>query len=123
MTTNSLRTIPTEQNTEPLPVVVDRQNTSLQPTSEEQIQIQSIQPEQVTLIPRPRTTGLVVFACVSGILLLAALVLAVIQGLGLVANTFTAGFTPLNVPWYVLLYGLIGGSISCLITLGKRYGR
>lgn len=118
-TTNSLRTITTEQNTEPLPVVVDRQNTSLQPTSEEQIQ--SIQPVQVT--PLPRTTGLVVFACVSGILLLAALVLAVIQGLGIVANTFTVGFTPLNVPWYVLLYGLIGGSISCLITLGKRYGR
>lgn len=121
-TTNSLQTIPTEQNTEPLPVVVDRQNTSLQPTREEQIQsIQSIQPVQVT--PVPHTTGLVVFACFSGILLLAALALAVIQGLGLVADTFTSGFTPLNVPWYVLLYGLIGGSSSCLITLGKRYGR
>ncbi len=121
VTTSSPRTIPTEQNTEPLPVVVSRQNTALQPAGEEQIQ--SVQPVQVTLIPQPRTTGLVVFACVSGVLLLAALVLAVIQGLGIVANTFNADFTPLNVPWYVLLYGLIGGSISCLMTLGKRYGR
>ena len=38
VTTNSSRTIPTEQNTEPLPVVVDRPNTSFQPASEEQIQ-------------------------------------------------------------------------------------
>ena len=63
------------------------------------------------------------FACFSGILLLAALALAVIQGLGLVAGTFTPRFAPLNVPWYVLLYGLIGGSSSCLISLGKRNGR
>lgn len=126
-TTNSSRTIATEQNTEPLSVVIDKPNTSLQRASEEQIQpvpaVQSLRPVQVIPLPQSRTAGLVVFACFSGILLLAALTLAVIQGLGLVANTFTGGFTPLNVPWYVLLYGLIGGCSSCLVTLGRRYRR
>ncbi len=126
-TTNSAQATPTEQNTEPLPVVVDRQNTPLLTASVEPAEsVQSVQPVQsvrITPLPQSRATGPVVFACFSGVLLLAALTLAVIQGIGIAGNTFTSSFTPLNVPWYVLLYGLIGGSISCLVTLGRRYER
>lgn len=127
-TTSIPQSLPTEQNTEPLPVVVDTQNTSLQPSNIEPTSlvqsvspVQPVQPVRVTPLPQSRTAGLVVFACFSGLLLLAALSLAVLQGLGSPGNIFTGGFAPLNVPWYVLLYGLIGGSISCLVTLGRQY--
>ncbi|HLJ34010.1 MAG TPA: gamma-glutamylcyclotransferase family protein [Ktedonobacteraceae bacterium] len=120
-TTSGLQSMPTEQNTEPLPVVGDKQNTSLQTSSVEQEQ--PVQPVRTTPLPQSRITGLVVFASFSSILLLSALALAVIQGLGIAGDTFTSGFTPLNVPWYVLLYGLIGGCISCLVTLGRHNRR
>ena len=120
-TTTGLQSAPTEQNTEPLPVVGDRQNTSLQTSSIEQAQ--PVQPVRTTPLPQSRVTGFVVFASFNSVLLLAALALAVIQGLGIASDTFTSGFTPLHVPWYVLLYGLIGGCISCLVTLGKHNRR
>ncbi|MEO8971290.1 MAG: gamma-glutamylcyclotransferase family protein [Ktedonobacteraceae bacterium] len=126
-TTNSAQPLSVEQNTEPLPVVVEAQDTPLQIPGIERIEqikpAQSIQPAHSSPLPRSRHTGPVVFACFSSLLLLAALALAVIQGLGIAGDTFTSGFAPLNVPWYVLLYGLIGGSISCLVTLGRMYGR
>ncbi|HLX39570.1 MAG TPA: hypothetical protein VKR42_03520, partial [Ktedonobacteraceae bacterium] len=113
---------PIEQNTEPLPVVVDTQFTSRQTSNIEPAQpVLPVQPAQATSLPQSRTAGLVVFACFSSMLLLAALALAVLQSLGSVGNVFTGGFAPLNVPWYVLLYGLIGGSMSCLVTLGRQY--
>jgi len=119
--TNIPQSPPTEQNTEPLPVVVDRQESSLQISSVEPVQ--DMQPVQNKPLPQSRNTSVMVFVCVSSLLLLAALILAVIQGLGIAGNVFTSGFTPLNVPWYVLLYGVIGGSISCLVTLERRYGQ
>ena len=126
-TTNTAQSLPAEQNTEPLPVVVDTQNIPFQTPDVELVQpaqsVQSAQPAPVTPLPPSHDTGLVVFACVSSVLLLAALALAIIQGSGIAGDTFTTSFTPLNVPWYVLLYGLIGGSISGLVTLGRMYGR
>lgn len=114
-TTNVPQSPPTEQNTEPLPVVVARQESSLQTSN--------VAPVQNIPLPQSRNTSVMVFVCISSLLLLAALTLAVIQGLGIAGNIFTSGFAPLNVPWYVLLYGLIGGSISCLVTLERRYGQ
>ena len=111
-----------EQNTEPLPVVEEKEDISSQTENEEHVQpAPSVPPVPITPFPQSHATGLLVFACFSSIVLLAALILAVVQGLGLAGNTFATGFTPLNVPWYVLLYGLIGGSSSCLVTLGRRY--
>ena len=120
-TTNIAQSPPTEQNTEPLPVVVDRQESSLQTSGVEPLQ--HMQPVQNIALAQSRNISVMVFVCVSSLLLLAALTLAVIQGLGIAGNVFTSGFAPLNVPWYVLLYGLIGGSISCLVTLERRYGQ
>ena len=32
----------------------------------------------------------------------------------------TTSFTPLGIPWFMLVYGLLGGCVSCIITLGRR---
>lgn len=60
---------------------------------------------------------LMAFAVYDCTLLLLVVVLAVFQGLGFWSTVLNDGFTPLGIPWYVLVYGLIGGCISCLITL------
>ncbi len=117
----------TEQNTEPLPVLAEQQDSSRPASSAEPIQpietIQRTQSSQSVSLSHSRNVGLVLFACYLGVLLLLALALAVMQGVGIFATIFTASFMPLNVPWYVLLYGLIGGNISCLVTLGRGYGQ
>ena len=132
-TTKTTPPLTTEQNTEPLPVLADRQvkqDSSLTTSSAEPLQpIQTIQTTQSSQLSQPvslsrsRNVGLVLFACYLGVLLLLALALAVMQGLGIFDTISIASFTPLNVPWYVLLYGLIGGNISCLVTLGRWHGR
>ena len=52
-------------------------------------------------------------------LLMATLALAVAQTLGYWSQVFTAAFAPLGAPWYVLLYGLLGGCISCIMAIGR----
>jgi cation transport regulator ChaC len=129
-TTNRTPSPTPEQNTEPLPVLTNRQeqqDSSPPASSAEPIQsiqtVQTTQPSQPMSRSRSRNVGLVLFACYLGVLLLLALALAVMQGLGILDTIFTVSFTPLNVPWYVLLYGLIGGNLSCLVMLGRRYGQ
>jgi hypothetical protein len=62
---------------------------------------------------------LMVFALYVSLLLLGALVLAIFQGMGFWPNVFTKNFTPPGIPWYVLLYGLLGGCASCVISLNR----
>ena len=97
-----------EQNTEPLPVVQTASH-----------------PEQVPTIawnaasmPTPGGWLIVLALYLVGVLM-AALALAVIQAMGYWNQIFTASFAPLGAPWYVLLYGLLGGCISCIMTLGR----
>lgn len=52
-------------------------------------------------------------------LLLVSLTFAILQGLGLGHNLVTNRFAPLGVPWLVLMYGLLGGCVSCIVTLGR----
>lgn len=59
------------------------------------------------------------FALYICLLLLSTLVLAIFQGLGVWGTVFTGGFAPLGTPWYVLLYGLLGGCISCVLSLSR----
>ena len=54
-------------------------------------------------------------------ILMGALGLAVVQSLGEWKQVFSAGFAPLGAPWYVLLYGLLGGCISCMMALGRAH--
>jgi hypothetical protein len=53
-------------------------------------------------------------------LLLLVLTLAVLQGMGFASRVFTASFTPLGIPWFILVYGLLGGCVSSIVTLGRR---
>ena len=69
----------------------------------------------------PRTQSwLMAFACYICLLLLGTLLLALWQGLTAGNAIFTTTFVPLGIPWYMLLYGLLGGCVSCLISLGKQ---
>jgi len=46
------------------------------------------------------------------------LTFAVLQGMGFGQSVLTDNFTPLGVPWLVIMYGLLGGCVSSLTTLG-----
>lgn len=97
-----------EQNTEPLPVlhseVLPRQVPALAPGEPQ--------------IPTPHGWLLALSLYLVGILM-AVLALAVVQTLGYWSRVFTVSFAPLGAPWYVLLYGLLGGCISCIMALGR----
>ncbi len=67
-----------------------------------------------------RGPWLLIFAVYLACLLPLLLALAVVQGLGIWSNIFTARFTPLGVPWFVLLYGLLGGCLSSIVSLRHR---
>ena len=97
-----------EQNTEPLPVV----DSSLLPA---QLPAPA---RSTTPVPTPRGWLLSLSLYLVGTLM-AALALAVMQTLGYWNQLFTASFAPLGAPWYVLLYGLLGGCISCIMALGR----
>jgi len=45
------------------------------------------------------------------------------QALGFWGQVFTSSFMPLGAPWYVLLYGLLGGCISGMTSLGRLPAR
>ncbi|GCE17813.1 gamma-glutamylcyclotransferase family protein [Dictyobacter kobayashii] len=62
---------------------------------------------------------LITFALYLVSLLLIVLIVAIIQGLGLANGIFNHNFSPLGVPWLVMMYGLLGGCISCIVTLGR----
>lgn len=62
---------------------------------------------------------LVAFALYLTALVLCTLILAIFQGLSFWPEVFNNAFTPLGVPWYVLLYGLLGGCVSCVISLNR----
>jgi hypothetical protein len=62
---------------------------------------------------------LMAFALYISLLLLCTLVLAVFQGLSFWPHVFNATFAPLGIPWYVLLYGMLGSCLSCVISLGR----
>lgn len=62
-----------------------------------------------------------VFALYVGLILLGTLILAVFQGLSFWPDVFNNAFTPLGIPWYILLYGLLGGCVSCIISLNRAF--
>jgi hypothetical protein len=94
-----------EQNTDPLPAVKEGLHAS-----------NSFVQKSPTLL---RTNwSLVVFSVYLAMLLLIILTFAVLQGMGFGQSVLTDNFTPLGVPWLIIMYGLLGGCISSLITLG-----
>ncbi len=104
-----------EQSTEPLVLPIEKLEKVPRP------QGTPARPSQVQRVPIKAypQRGFVAFALYLFCLLLIVLALAVIQGLGFFSDVLNDSFTLLNVPWLVLVYGLLGGCISSIITLGR----
>jgi cation transport regulator ChaC len=71
---------------------------------------------------KPETTAspwLIVFSIYLVGELLIVLALAIMQAMGFANTIITNNFTLLGVPWMVLMYGLLGGCISSLVSLGR----
>src|SRR2546428_1987780 len=96
-----------EQNTEPLPVLIDEKRNMAAAHGGQKT------PSQ------PHNRGMVIFALYLVCSLLAVFTFAILQGL--VANLFAGDFAPLGIPWFVLVYGLIGGCLSCIVSLGRQH--
>ena len=100
---------PAEQNTEPLPTVGNDTTAQLPLTGTQEAVSRST-----------NGVGLVMYAVYLLLVVLAVFVLAVLQGLGFGSEYLTANFTLLGIPWFMLVYGLLGGCVSCIIALGRR---
>ena len=74
-------------------------------------------PSQHTLVPR--STRLMGFAIYLLWMLLMVLVFAIVQGVGVINDVLSPSVELLGVPWMVLIYGLLAGCVSCLVTLGR----
>ena len=108
-------TTATEQQTEPLvlPVKKLEKSTHIQDTSP---LIRQVQRVPIKAYPQ---RWFVAFALYLFCLLLAVLAFAIVQGIGIANDVLNDHFTLLSVPWLVLIYGLLGGCISSIITLGR----
>src|SRR5436305_4246291 len=93
---------PRQQNTEPLPVLSEKE---LSPPTTQRQQI----PE----------SWLMIFAIYLVFMLLIVLTCAILQGMGIGSAVLSNNLTFLGVPWLVLMYGLLGGCISSIVTLGR----
>jgi len=111
-----------EQNTEPLPLVIQDAATTgtVKPGETREIQKQPEKEQKGSAKRPPVSRGLLVFAIYLMVVLLAVFVLAVLQGLGFGDEYLTPSFLLLGVPWFVLVYGLVGGCLSSIIALGRR---
>ncbi len=96
---------PTEQNTEPLPVFRQARNIATPALSSDKT------------LPSSRHVVMVIFAVYLMLSLLVEFTLATLQALGKGTYLFPANFTPLDIPWFVVVYGYIGGCLSCIVRL------
>ncbi|RAQ96846.1 gamma-glutamylcyclotransferase family protein [Thermogemmatispora tikiterensis] len=130
-----------ELDTEPIAAVSgkdERERSS--PASPSQAPVAATSPEPVGPSPapspgapepsstptalRPAPQGwLLALAVYHALLLLAVLALAISEGLGFGQEVFTPDFAPFGVPWLVLAYGLLGGCVSCLVSLRQSTSR
>jgi len=119
-TTEKVTAVRVEQNTDPLPVLaknddvklVKADNNVTLPTSE------GVQ-EMPLPLSRVRDGWLIAFAVYLVLLLLMVMACAVLRGLGLERVAFSRNGVMLGVPWLVMVYGLLGGCISSMVTLGR----
>jgi hypothetical protein len=100
---------PDERDTDHLPVWRDQNNRL------------STMPKMLRVSVPTSTVNpwLTAFAVYLMLVLLSVLTLAILQAGGFANSVLTATFMPLDVPWLVLVYGLLGGCISSLIGLGR----
>jgi hypothetical protein len=80
--------------------------------------IRAKDPQQVSHQP-PTPRRLIIFALYLVFLQLSVLAFAILQGLGMGQEQLSSSFTPLGVPWLVMIYGLLGGCLSSIATLAR----
>jgi cation transport regulator ChaC len=95
-----------EQNTDPLPVVKDTLHAQ-----------HSVVQKSAT--PLHTQWSLIIFSVYLAVLFFLLLTCAILQGMGFAQGILTNGFTPLGVPWLVIMYGLLGGCISSILTQAR----
>lgn len=118
VTTEKVATLHLPLDTDPLPAV--RRTSDARPkTSSVKNEVPATDPGPVPPAPAtlPRERRLIIFALYLVFVLLLVLVFAVLQGLGMGRAIFSGGFAILGVPWLVMIYGLLGGCISSMMTL------
>ena len=111
--------VKTEQHTEPLvlPLVEKREKGIGSYVAQTPVPlVNQVQRIPIKLHPQRKFVALALYLF---ILLLAVLAFAIVQGTGVVNNVLNENFTLLSVPWLVLMYGLLGGCVSSIITLGR----
>ncbi len=97
--------LPREQNTEPIPALKE-ENSTITPI---------IQRSAVLSFSR----WLVALALYQILVLLLILVFAVLQGMGFMSSFLTPNLQLLGVPWLLLIYGILGGTVSSIVALGR----
>ncbi len=104
-----------EQQTEPLVIPVEKLEKTVR-TKDSEVRTNQVQRIPIKAHPQRWFVG---FSLYLVCLLLAILTFAVMQGIGIANDVLNEHFTLLNVPWLILVYGLLGGCVSSIITLGR----
>ncbi len=98
---------PLEQNTDPLPIVKGR----------------NVTPGMTNIVQRvaisPFSYWLVALAIYQMLILLFILAFAVLQGMGWASSFLTPNLQLLGVPWLLLIYGMLGSTVSSIVALGR----
>ena len=97
--------LPREQNTDPIPAL-KKENSTVTPI---------VQRSVVLSFSR----WLVALALYQIVILLLILVFAVLQGMGFMNSFLTPNLQLLGVPWLLLIYGILGGTVSSIVALGR----
>jgi hypothetical protein len=108
------------QDTDPLPVMKEKSRLATLANTLPETPLVSTAPQPVIAPAGPVPSRLLMaFAIYLVITLLGGLAFAIVQGLGFVLTGLGASFAPLNVPWLVMFYGLLGACISCIVMLAR----
>jgi hypothetical protein len=99
--------LPREQNTDPLPAMKGKNTT---PGMTNVVQQPAIS---------PGSRWLVALAVYHILILLLILTFAVLQGKGFASDFLTSSLQLLGVPWLLLIYGMLGGTVSSIVALGR----
>lgn len=106
------------QDTDPLPVMKEQSKMPTLASILPETPLASIVPQPIIRPTEPKPNRLLMaFAIYLVITLLGGLAFAIVQGLGFVLPGLGASFAPLNVPWLVMFYGLLGACVSCIVML------
>ncbi|HEY5001724.1 MAG TPA: hypothetical protein VII61_01135 [Ktedonobacteraceae bacterium] len=97
--------LPREQNTDPIPILKEKSRMA----------ITTVRDSAVLSFSR----WLVALALYQILVLLLILVFAVLQGMGLMSSFLTPNLQLLGVPWLLLIYGMLGGTVSSIVALGR----